>query len=442
MDPPIVQILAAATALFLSLLILSAVGRQATKKSFQKRAFLASVVLLISAVVLNILLTILLDTSSTTDPATSAANLIFSKKVQATIDLLFAITIGGFVLATAKPEIDSWKNFVAHLRQQFPNPFLFYVFVQVLAIAAVWLSSPTIPTPPFPAVTKIDFPLAFLFAAGLAWATVMTWVPFMLLTYLRRIRARSSVARDVYLIILGVCGYAVTEFVVEVMLPSYAIDGRAPGFILEMALIGLVSFAVRERGFLEGLLVPIAEAELTTAPTYEIKRGLTYLVIEQSPKHAFEIFQDFVTHGAHGLCITRKAPKLVMEEYGLERTPILWLSRVATQKNSIRPSPPEHVALAVEHFIRVGTESVVLLDGLEYLVAHNDYSSVLALLHDLNENVSLSDAILLVPVDPRALNEREFALLKREVEIIIPPGSAKLAPRVEVEVTKVSKRTH
>jgi hypothetical protein len=441
-EPPIVQILAAATALFLSLLILSAVGRQATKKSFQKRAFLGSVVLLISAVVLNILLTIILNPSSTIDPATAAANLIFSKKVQATIDLVFAISIGAFVLATAKPEIDSWDNFVAHLRQQFPNPFLFYVFVQMLAIAAVWLSSPTIPTPPFPAVTKIEFPLTFLFAAGLAWLTVMTWVPFMLLSYLRRIHARPSVARDVYLIILGVCGYAVTEFVVEVMLPSYAIDGRAPGFILEMALIGLVSFAVRERGFLEDLLVPVAEAELTTAPAYDIKRGLTYLILEESPAHAFEIFQDFVTHGAQGLCITRKAPKLVMEEYGLEKTPILWLSRVATQKNSIRPSPPESVALAVEHFIGVGKDSVVLLDGLEYLIAHNDFQSVLALLHDLNENVSISDAILLVPVDARALSEKEYALLKREVEIILPPGSPRLTPRVELEVAKPARKAH
>lgn len=442
MDPPVVQILAAAAALFLSLLILSAVGRQTTKKSFQKRAFLASVVLLISAVVLNILFTIILTPSATTDPAAAAANLIFSKKVQGTIDLLFAITIGAFVLATAKPEIDSWKNFVAHLRQQFPNAFLFYVFVQTVAIAVVWLSTPTVPSPPFPTVTKIEFPLTFIFAAGLAWITLMTWVPFMLLTYLRRIHARPSVAREVYLIILGVCGYAVTEFVVEVMLPSYAIDGRAPGFILEMALIGLVSFAVRERGFLQDLLVPQAEAELTTAPTYDIKRGLTYLVLEETPGHAIEIFQDFVTHGAQGLCITRKAPKLVMEAYGLEKTPILWLSRVATQKNSIRPSPPESVALAVEHFIRVGQDSVVLLDGLEYLVAHNDFQSVLALVHDLNENVSLSDAILLVPLDPRALTEREFAMLKRELEVIVPPGSARLAPRVEVEVAKPVRKVH
>ena len=442
LDPPVVQILGAITALFLSALILSAVGRQATKKSFQKKTFLFSVVLLISAVVLNILLTIILNPQSATDPAASASSLIFAKKAQATIDLLFAITIAAFVLATAKPEIESGKAFVAHMREQFPNAFLFYVFVQGLAIAVVWISTPTIPIPPYPAVTRIEFPLTFLFTLGLAGTTVIVYVPFLLLSYVRRIHARPSVARDVYFIILGVIGYTLTEMAVEIGLPAYGIDVRAPGFILEMALLGLVSFAVREKRFLEDLLVPQSEAQLTTAQTYDVRRGLTYLVLEETPEHAFEIFRDLVTHGAQGLCITRKAPKLVMEQHGLEKTPILWLSRVATQKNSIRPSPPEYVALAVEHFIGVGQESVVLLDGLEYLIAHNDFPSVLALLHDLNENVSLSDAVLLVPIDPRAVNDREFALLKREVETIEPPGEPRLAPRMEVEVSKVPKKSY
>ena len=439
---PLVQVLAAATALFLSILILAAVKRQATRKSFQKYAFLVSVVLLIGAIVSNILITIYLQQPAS-DLNAAAQALLISKQVQATFDLLFAITIGAFVLATAKPEIDSREAFKEYMRKDFPNPFLFYVFVQVLAIAAVWAFQATVLIPPFPAVTKLEFPIPFLFTLGIEFMTVMVYVPFMLLSSVRRVPLRSTVKTDVYLIILGVCGFAVSEFVVEIFLPLNAIDGRALGFVLEMALVGLIAYAVRERGFLEDLLVPQSEAQLATAPTYDIKRGLTYIVLEENPRHSFEIFRDFVTHGAQGLCITRKAPKLVMEEYGLEKTPILWLSRVATQKNSIRPSPPENIALAVEHFIGVGKESVVMLDGLEYLVAHNDFPSVLALLHDLNENVSLSDAILLVPIDSRAMNEKEFALLKREVEIIVPPGTAKLTPRVEIELARPAKKaTH
>jgi hypothetical protein len=433
-EPPLLESLGAVTALFISILILSAVGRQATRKSFQKRTFLFSLILLIAAVVSNILLTLYVK-GPATDPSQA---LITTKRVQGTFDLLFAISIGVFVLATAKPEIDSWKAFLDHLRKQLPNPFLFYVFVQVLAIAVLWMTEPvpiTIGT-----ATRIEFPSIFLFAAGLAFITVITYVPYMLLTYTRRIQARPSTKRDVYMIIAGVLGYTFFEFVVEVVLPYYAIDVRAGGFILEMGLVALVAFAVREKGFLEDLLVPQAEAALSTAPSFQLRRGFTYLVLEENPAHSFEIFRDLVTHGAEGLCITRKPPKMVAQDYGLERTPILWLSRVANQKNCVRPSPPENVAMAVEHFISVGENPVVLLDGFEYLVSHNDFQSVLALLHDLNENVSIRESILLVPLDPKALSEREFALIKRELQVIEAPKGPRLGPRVEVEYSKVSRK--
>src|SRR3989442_1240744 len=120
--------------------------------------------------------------------------------------------MGAFVLATAKPEIESRKAFMGYMRSEFPSPFLFYVFVQVLAIAVIWVSQPTVMIPPFPTVTKIEFPLTFLFTVGLSWVTVMVYVPFMLLSYVGRIQARRTVKTDVYLIIFGVCGYAVTEF--------------------------------------------------------------------------------------------------------------------------------------------------------------------------------------------------------------------------------------
>ncbi len=433
-EPPLLESLGAVTALFLSILILSAVGRQATRKSFQKRTFLFSLILLIAAIVSNILLTLYVK-GPAADPSQA---LITTKRVQGTFDLLFAISIGVFVLATAKPEIDSWKAFLDHIRKQLPNPFLFYGFVQVLAIAVLWMTEPvpiTVGT-----VTRIEFPSIFLFTSGLAFITVITYVPFMLLTYTRRIQARPSVKRDVYMIIAGVLGYTFSEFVVEVVLPYYAVDVRAGGFILEMGLVALVAFAVRQKGFLEDLLVPQAEAALSTAPSFQLRRGFTYLVLEENPAHSFEIFRDLVTHGAEGLCITRKPPKMVAQDYGLERTPILWLSRVANQKNCVRPSPPENVAMAVEHFISVGENPVVLLDGFEYLVSHNDFQSVLALLHDLNENVSIRESILLVPLDPKALSEREFALIKRELQVIEAPEGPRMGPRVEVEYPKVARR--
>jgi hypothetical protein len=122
--------------------------------------------------------------------------------------------------------------------------------------------------------------------------------------------------------------------------------------------------------------------------------------------------------------VTRQHPDRVAQAYGLEKTPILWLSRVVSEKNCVRPTPPENVAMAIDHFLEMSEGSVVLLDGVEYLVSHNDFASILTLLHDLNERVSLTNAVLLLPVDPHAIEVREFNLLKRDLRILYPGASA------------------
>jgi archaellum biogenesis ATPase FlaH len=76
--------------------------------------------------------------------------------------------------------------------------------------------------------------------------------------------------------------------------------------------------------------------------------------------------------------------------------------------------------MAIDHFLERSEGSVVLLDGVEYLISHNDFSSILTLLHDLNERVSLTNAVLLLPVDPHAIEAREFNLLKRDLRVLYP----------------------
>lgn len=382
---------------------------------FQKHVLLFAISLLVCAIISNVLIKIYVTQPVQGDESALRDGIILSKRVQASFDYLFGIAIGAFIVVATTPGIESRKDFWHYLTNEFPNSYVFYVFILVVTIITILISPVQIvSTQP----TIIYFEPYFLFINGFAVATVTLYAPYRFITYVRRTNPGARVRRDTYLIILGIAGFPVGELIFEVLLSQYGIDLRAPGFVVEMALIGLIAFAIREKSFLQDLIVPEAEAQLLTKPTYDLERGFTYAVVERDGNQAFEIFKDLVTHGAQGLCITRRSPKSVMADYGFERTPILWLSRVATEKNSVRPSPPENVAMAIEHFTGIGHQGVVLLDGFEYLIAHNDFGSVLALLHDLNENVSLQDAIMLIPMDPATLNEREFALIRREVRII------------------------
>lgn len=357
-------------------------------------------------------------------------SILLSKRVQATIYYAFGITIGAFIVVATTPEITTRRDFMKWMTAEFPNSYVFYVFIMALAVLTIYISPETVDLSQYPLIT-IRFETYFLFVNGLAVGMLALFAVYRFFTHMRRTNAGPEVRRDTYLVILGISGIPVCELLFEIVLPNYGLDLRAPGFVVEIALIGLIAFAIREKSFLQELIVPMAETQATTKPTYDLERSRTYAVLERDGTQSFEIFRDLVTHGAQGLAISRRSPKTIMQDFGLEKTPILWLSRVATEKNSVRPSPPEKVALAIEHFISVGENAVVLLDGFEYLIAHNDFSSVLALLHDLNEIVALHDAILLIPMDPTAFQEREFALIRREASLL---GS--MAPEIG-EIAKV-----
>lgn len=411
--------MSAGSALFISALIIIAIARQKTGRVFQKHVFLFATSLLVCAIISNVLISIYLTgLGQTSDPVAFIDGVVLTKRVQATFDYLFGIAIGAFIVVATTPGITSKKDFWAYMTNEFPNSYVFYTFIMVVTIITILVSPvQVVSTNP----TVLAFESYFLFINGFAVATLILYAPYRFIAHMRRTKPGLEVRGDTYLMIFGIAGFALGELLFEILLPNYfAIDLRAPGFIVEMAFIGLIAFGIREKSFLQELIVPEAEAHLPSRPTYTLDRGYTYAVLERDASHAFEIFKDFVTHGAQGLCITRRSPKTVMAEFGLERTPILWLSRVATEKNAVRPSPPEKVALAVEHFVEVSQDSVVLLDGFEYLVAHNDFASILALLHDLNESVAIHDGILLLPLDPTTLQVREMALIRRDVRVLGP----------------------
>jgi hypothetical protein len=322
------------------------------------------------------------------------------------------------------------KDFVRWMTTEFPNSYVFYCFIIIFALATVYASTPTV-LQVYP--TVIRFEPYFLVFNGAAVVALNLYAPYRFVAHIRKTKPRPNVRKDTYLILAGISGFSIGELMFEIVLPNYGFDLRGPGFVVQMALIGLIAYATRGKSFLQGLIVPVPERPADSLPTYRLERAQAYAIPSRDAALAFEIFRDLVTHGVQGLCITRRPPKLLTSKYGLEHTPVLWLTRVAAEKNSILPSPPEKIALAIEQFISFGKNAVVLLDGIEYLIAHNDFASILALLHDLIEVVSVHDAILLLPVDPTAFHEREFALIRREVVVLGPTPLAEQVPKLTAE---------
>lgn len=74
--------------------------------------------------------------------------------------------------------------------------------------------------------------------------------------------------------------------------------------------------------------------------------------------------------------------------------------------------------LTVHDFIKASENSVILFHGLEYLVTRYGFLKVLKFFQDLNEVIVSCNSRVIVPTDPRTLEDREIALLEGEMEII------------------------
>ncbi len=162
-----------------------------------------------------------------------------------------------------------------------------------------------------------------------------------------------------------------------------------------------------------------------TAIKYELRKGFGYVIKELKPEKSFEMFTDQVTHNIPGLCITREHPQVIRKKWGLEKTPIIWLSN-QLGKVYVNPTNIGILSDTIIRFIEKSGDSVVMIDGVEFLIVNNDFEKVLRMIHHVSEATMEYKSRLIVSVDPRTLDLREMALLERNMEVIdaMPAGQA------------------
>ncbi|MGC1120245.1 MAG: PAS domain S-box protein [Candidatus Methanofastidiosia archaeon] len=165
------------------------------------------------------------------------------------------------------------------------------------------------------------------------------------------------------------------------------------------------------------LVEPAAEEPISTKIKYWVDPSEGYIVLEKKPGKSLKIFHDLVTHGVPGFIISREYPEKVKKKYNLLRTPVLWLSRFEID-GALSPDDLPKLNYIVKDFTRKCEESVVFLDGLEYLITQIGFDTVMKHLQELKDIVVISKSRLIVPVHKGAISEREFSILEREFVVV------------------------
>jgi len=171
--------------------------------------------------------------------------------------------------------------------------------------------------------------------------------------------------------------------------------------------------------------------------------GAVYLVEEKTPENSYELFSASVSEGKPGLVITRDYPPDIRRNYSLPDCLIQWLTHLVGE-NHINPTSLGLLLSRVANFINRNSQAMVLLDGMEYLISQNGYDRILHFIHQVRDMIITGEGTMIMPLDIRVVDNRELALLERNLEII--EQSAKIRGRrftfeLEDGLLKVLKTT-
>jgi PAS domain S-box-containing protein len=159
-------------------------------------------------------------------------------------------------------------------------------------------------------------------------------------------------------------------------------------------------------------VIPAQESPKVGVKTGDLESGQMYLVKRDLAK-AFEIFASTVFSGHEGLCITRMYPPKMRSKYGLEKTPIVWLTGEAAEGERSVYSIQD-LSIVIGNFLEKAKNPVILLDGFEFIITSVGFDAFIRFLQILKDRLQRRNGILIAPILEEALEPKEQALLQRE----------------------------
>ena len=149
-----------------------------------------------------------------------------------------------------------------------------------------------------------------------------------------------------------------------------------------------------------------------------IDKGMNYLIYEDKSDITFKMFNELVSSGSPGLCITTVYPQKLKKMYGMGEAQVFWLSDSSGDKETLSPTRLDfEIARVINKFIKGDKEEpIFLLDGMAYLSLENDYDKVRKFVKRINDMASMNDATIMVVINPSSFNKETLAMLERDFD--------------------------
>ena len=145
--------------------------------------------------------------------------------------------------------------------------------------------------------------------------------------------------------------------------------------------------------------------------------GTTYVIEAEAPTSSLNLFNELVTHGMDGLCISRYNPETLQDKYNIPLDTIIWLTQKSEHGfRTVDPTNLPRLSSMISDFLNSANYPLILLEGMGYLITQSNYETVLRFIQSQRDEISLMNGMMLVHTDPLSLDIKELHRLKSEME--------------------------
>jgi len=146
--------------------------------------------------------------------------------------------------------------------------------------------------------------------------------------------------------------------------------------------------------------------------------GNSYLISDKNNSSAIDLITDLTINEFKGLIITRGNPDQIKIQIPKSKNLEIVLLTKEETKGIINISTPEKLINKIREFSKKNKNSVILLDGIHYIISRFSFDEFIKILYDINDIIAKNKAILFIRIDPSTIDSNQMALIENELLVL------------------------
>lgn len=220
-----------------------------------------------------------------------------------------------------------------------------------------------------------------------------------------------------------------------VILPAIGIILPPHNNILSLIMSAFIAVGIIKYKFLA--VQPVGEKivegrklDTELSKRYKFDFGQSYFIKhEKSSEIAHKVLLTHLYKKRYGLIISAHNPSKIRHEYGIETTPIVWITDTETEHLAVDPIDIEQLYETIRRFVDKVPNSIVLIDGLDYLLVHNNFAKILHFVRQVKRTIVSGDDFLIVTKGALSLDPKQEKLIEAQFNVLPAPPKAKVAAK-------------